>query len=120
MLAKAGPLRVDPGQDRQSRCEPRVRLEDPHPHGVDAAAVAKTAGMGFVVGTLSGFFGIGGGFLIVPGPVLAAGMAMIDAIGSSRVAVGAFGLATAFDRVFGGVLVMVALYMLAQNLSAVG
>jgi uncharacterized membrane protein YfcA len=31
----------------------------------------------------SGFFGIGGGFLIVPALVIATGMPMINAIGSS-------------------------------------
>jgi uncharacterized membrane protein YfcA len=45
------------------------------------------------VGAASGFFGIGGGFLIVPGLVFATGMPMINAIGTSLFAVGAFGSA---------------------------
>lgn len=49
----------------------------------------------FAVGTLSGFLGIGGGFLIVPGLLFATGMPMICAIGSSLLAVGTFGLTTA-------------------------
>ena len=52
-------------------------------------------GTGLVVGALSGFFGIGGGFLIVPGLVFATGMPMLQAIGTSLVAVTAFGLTTA-------------------------
>ncbi len=52
-------------------------------------------GFGLVVGTLSGFFGIGGGFLIVPGLMAATGMPLINAIGSSLVSVTAFGLTTA-------------------------
>jgi uncharacterized protein len=52
-------------------------------------------GIGFVVGALSGFFGIGGGFLVVPGLVAATSMAMIVAVGSSLVSVTAFGLTTA-------------------------
>ena len=44
-----------------------------------------------------GFFGIGGGFLIVPGLIAATGMPMINAIGSSLVAVIAFGLTTAAE-----------------------
>ena len=52
-------------------------------------------GTGLAVGALSGFFGIGGGFLIVPGLVLATGMPMLQAVGTSLVAVTAFGLATA-------------------------
>ncbi len=52
-------------------------------------------GIGLGVGALSGFFGIGGGFLVVPGLVAATSMAMIVAIGSSLVSVTAFGLTTA-------------------------
>lgn len=50
---------------------------------------------GLGAGTLAGFFGIGGGFLIVPGLVYATGMPLTYAIGSSLVAVTAFGLTTA-------------------------
>jgi uncharacterized membrane protein YfcA len=52
-------------------------------------------GTGFVVGFASGFFGIGGGFLIVPGLVGATAMPIFNAIGSSLVSVTAFGLTTA-------------------------
>lgn len=52
-------------------------------------------GTGLGVGALSGFFGIGGGFLIVPGLVFATGMPMLQAIGTSLVAVTAFGVTTA-------------------------
>ena len=47
------------------------------------------------VGGLSGFFGIGGGFLIVPGLIFATEMPIINAIGSSLLSVGAFGATTA-------------------------
>ena len=50
----------------------------------------RLAATGFGAGALSGFFGIGGGFLIVPGLIFASGMEIIAAIGSSLVAVGAF------------------------------
>ena len=56
------------------------------------------------VGTLSGFFGIGGGFLIVPGLILATGMPIINAIGSSLLAVGSFGLATAANYTVSGLV----------------
>ena len=46
----------------------RAAPAEPRPSG--RAAAAKVAGTGFAVGALSGFFGIGGGFLIVPGPDL--------------------------------------------------
>jgi hypothetical protein len=52
-------------------------------------------GTGLAVGALSGFFGIGGGFLIVPGLIGATAMPLINAIGSSLVSVTAFGLTTA-------------------------
>jgi uncharacterized membrane protein YfcA len=62
----------------------------------------RIAGAGLAVGALSGFFGIGGGFLIVPGLMAASGMAMLHAVGSSLVSVGAFGATTAasyaYDR----------------------
>jgi hypothetical protein len=52
----------------------------------------------------SGFFGIGGGFLIVPGLMLATRMPMIKAVGSSLLAVGSFGLATAVNYSFSGLV----------------
>jgi uncharacterized membrane protein YfcA len=62
----------------------------------------RLIGMGFGVGTLAGFFGIGGGFLIVPGLMLATGMALPSAIGTSLVAVAAFGLTTAGSYAISG------------------
>lgn len=46
-------------------------------------------------GVLSGFFGIGGGFLIVPALMWAARLPILLAVGSSLLAVSAFGLTTA-------------------------
>ncbi|HET6377296.1 MAG TPA: sulfite exporter TauE/SafE family protein [Methylocella sp.] len=59
-------------------------------------------GMG--VGALSGFFGIGGGFLVVPGLLAATGMPMISAVGSSLVSVTAFGLTTAINYAVSGLV----------------
>jgi len=61
-------------------------------------------GIGFLVGALSGFFGIGGGFLIVPGLIGATAMPLINAIGSSLVAVTAFGLTTAASYAVSGLV----------------
>lgn len=66
---------------------------------------AKIAAVGGGVGILSGFFGIGGGFLIVPGLVFSARLPMIKAIGSSLLAVGSFGLATALNYALSGLIV---------------
>lgn len=60
--------------------------------------------IGFGVGALSGFFGIGGGFLIVPGLMLATGMPLAYAIGTSLVAVFAFGAATAASYAVSGLV----------------
>jgi uncharacterized protein len=117
----------------------------------------RLLGTGFLTGALSGFFGIGGGFLIVPGLMFATGMLIINAVGSSLVAVTAFGATAAFNyarsdlvdwrlatvfilggvfgglaggraakvlgarrgalnMVFAGIIVVVAIYMLARSL----
>lgn len=62
------------------------------------------AGTGFGVGALSGFFGIGGGFLIVPGLVTATSMPLINAIGSSLVSVATFGATTAASYALSGLV----------------
>lgn len=61
-------------------------------------------GIGFAVGLFSGFFGIGGGFLIVPGLVLATSMPLAYAIGTSLVSVAAFGAATAGSYTLSGLV----------------
>lgn len=64
----------------------------------------KLAAIGFGTGALSGFFGIGGGFLIVPGLMLASGMPILNAIGSSLFSVGTFGLTTAVNYAWSGLV----------------
>jgi uncharacterized membrane protein YfcA len=64
----------------------------------------KLVGFGLGAGIFSGFFGIGGGFLIVPGLTAATGMSMINAVGSSLVAVTAFGLTTAVNYSLSGLV----------------
>ena len=77
--------------------------------GVDGAAcnrgnAPKVLGFGLGTGIFSGFFGIGGGFLIVPGLVASTKMPMINAVGTSLVAVAAFGLATATNYAASGLV----------------
>jgi len=50
---------------------------------------------GFSVGVLAGYFGIGGGFLIVPTIMYSGGLNIIQAVGTSLVSVSSFGLTTA-------------------------
>ncbi len=74
------------------------------PSGCGPLPSAKVVAVAFAVGMLSGFFGIGGGFLIVPGLVFATGMPLISAVGTSLLAVGAFGLATALNYAVSGMV----------------
>jgi len=58
-------------------------------------SLPKMLGIGFAVGFASGYFGIGGGFLIVPGLIYSAGLNIVSAVGTSLVSVGTFGVLTA-------------------------
>lgn len=64
----------------------------------------KVASFGFGTGVLSGFFGIGGGFLIVPGLIASTSMTIYRAVGTSLVAVSAFGLTTALNYAASGLI----------------
>jgi uncharacterized membrane protein YfcA len=57
---------------------------------------------GLAVGTLSGFFGIGGGFLIVPALMLATGMPIQNAVATSLFAIAVFGASTAATYAWAG------------------
>jgi uncharacterized membrane protein YfcA len=63
----------------------------PFSRGIAPKLISYGVGSGLV----AGFFGIGGGFLIVPGLIAATGMPIVNAVGSSLVAVSAFSLTTA-------------------------
>lgn len=84
---------------------PRRSPEDP-----DVRLTRATAGSllprlvpgGLLVGLLAGFFGIGGGFLIVPALIMATGMPLRVAVGTSLVAVSALGLTTAASYALSG------------------
>jgi uncharacterized membrane protein YfcA len=79
----------------------RVGLPDVQMSWTNTPAIV---GLGLATGTLSGFFGIGGGFLIVPALMLATGMPIMNAISSSLVAVTAFGLTTAASYAWSGLI----------------
>jgi uncharacterized protein len=57
---------------------------------------------GLVAGTLAGFFGVGGGFLIVPALMFATGMTITNAIATSLVGITAFGAVTASTYMMAG------------------
>ncbi len=67
---------------------------------ISLGLAARLIPTGFFTGMASGFFGIGGGFLIVPGLIGATNMLILNAVGSSLVAVTAFGAATAASYAF--------------------
>jgi uncharacterized membrane protein YfcA len=81
----------------------RPRRDRPAGHQVTTLRnCLRTAVAALAAGAASGFFGIGGGFLIVPALMLATGMGMANAVGSSLLAVGTFGLATAVNYAVSG------------------
>ena len=96
LMIAVGVLMLRP---RKSGGDPDVRLARHSLH-----LLPRLAATGFLVGAMSGFFGIGGGFLIVPGLIAATGMPLINAIGSSLFAVTAFGLTTAASYAASGLV----------------
>ena len=62
----------------------------------------KLAPLGVLTGLAAGFFGIGGGFLIVPGLMAATGMTLANAAASSLLSVSVFGAATSLNYAFSG------------------
>jgi hypothetical protein len=85
---------------RKSGDDPDVRLNRESTRRLLPALI----GTGFVVGGLSGFFGIGGGFLIVPGLMGATAMPLLNAIGSSLVSVTAFSITAASSYAMSGLV----------------
>jgi hypothetical protein len=85
---------------RRSGSDPDARLTSQ----TAARLLPSLGGIGLVVGFASGFFGIGGGFLIVPGLIGATAMPIVNAIGSSLVSVTAFGLTTAASYAASGLV----------------
>jgi uncharacterized membrane protein YfcA len=64
----------------------------------------RLAGTGLATGAASGFFGIGGGFLITPSLMWSTGMPMDLAIGSSLLAVTAFAVTTGISYASAGLV----------------
>ncbi|MEH3048351.1 sulfite exporter TauE/SafE family protein [Sphingomonas adhaesiva] len=104
LLALFGLLMIGVGvsmlRPRRGAEVPDVRLTR------DSAAtlLPRLVPIGLGVGLAAGFFGIGGGFLIVPGLVLATAMPLPYAIGTSLVVVTALGLTTATSYAVGGLV----------------
>jgi len=83
---------------RQSPGNPDVHLD----RGSARHLLPRLLPAGLGVGLLAGFFGIGGGFLIVPALIFATGMPMRMAVGTSLVVVTTLGLTTAASYALSG------------------
>jgi len=98
LLAFAGLMLIAAWRMWANQDEPGAGDEDfelyPEPAGYDGThiatrtrvtplVVAKVLGAGTVVGFITGFFGVGGGFVVVPALVLALGFDMAEAVGTS-------------------------------------
>ncbi|AWR94614.1 sulfite exporter TauE/SafE family protein [Acidianus brierleyi] len=81
---------------------------------ISSVSIKKVIPAGFLVGFASGYFGIGGGFLVVPGLLFSTGLCMVRAVGTSLIAVGTFGVASAISYTFSGYVLFIVsiLYLL--------
>ncbi len=77
---------------------PDVRLS----RATASTLLPRLVPIGLGVGLAAGFFGIGGGFLIVPGLMMATAMPLKNAVGTSLVVVTALGLTTAASYALSG------------------
>jgi hypothetical protein len=71
---------------------------------LNAKLMLRLTPLGLLTGFAAGFFGIGGGFLIVPGLMLATGMTIANATASSLVSVALFGAATSLNYAVSGLV----------------
>jgi uncharacterized membrane protein YfcA len=97
LLLVVGALLLKP---RRTPPQPDVRLS----RDTAAHLLPRLVPMGFGTGLLAGFFGIGGGFLIVPGLVFATAMPIGVAVGTSLVIVTTLGAATASSYALSGLV----------------
>lgn len=104
LLAAFGALMIVVGalmlRKRRGGANPDVRLSAQSARFL----LPRLLGYGVAVGLMAGFFGIGGGFLIVPGLIAATAMPIAVAIGTSLVVVTALGATTAASYAWSGLV----------------
>lgn len=83
---------------RRQPADPDIRLS----RATASLLLPRLIPIGLGVGLAAGFFGIGGGFLIVPGLLAATAMPLVYAISTSLVVVSALGLTTATSYAISG------------------
>jgi uncharacterized membrane protein YfcA len=71
---------------------------------INQTLAMRLAPLGLLTGLAAGFFGIGGGFLIVPGLMAATGMTLAHAAAASLVSVVLFGAATSASYAVSGLV----------------
>lgn len=92
----------------EHRQDPAPRVDDPiitvsPTFACNCPAAAKVAVTAIVVGLMTGFFGVGGGFLVVPALVLALGLPMPFAVGTSLVVIAINSAAAFASRLGSGI-----------------
>lgn len=104
LLAAFGALMLVVGalllKPRRTPPQPDVRLS----RDTAAHLLPRLLPIGLGVGLLAGFFGIGGGFLIVPGLIFATAMPIGVAVGTSLVIVTTLGATTAVSYALSGLV----------------
>jgi uncharacterized membrane protein YfcA len=102
LLALFGAMMIVVGlamlRPRRSPEDPDVRLR----RDTAGHLLPRLIPAGLAVGLFAGFFGIGGGFLIVPALIVATGMPLRMAVGTSLVVVATLGLTTAASYALSG------------------
>jgi uncharacterized membrane protein YfcA len=83
----------------RARSEPSFR---PWRFGVSVSSVVKVTLLGLAAGWLTGLFGVGGGFVIVPVLVLVLGFGVTEAVGTSLLVIIIGSLVALADRLHGG------------------
>jgi uncharacterized membrane protein YfcA len=86
-----------------SMLRPKRDLGNPNAR-LNRTMAPRLTGAATVVGGAAGFFGIGGGFLIVPGLMWATGMTLAAAQATSLLSVAAFGASTALNYSLSGMI----------------
>jgi uncharacterized membrane protein YfcA len=86
---------------RRSR---RVEVAGADSPQTGAAQMVRVVAVAFLVGFLTGFLGVGGGFIIVPALVLAMGFGMPTAVGTSLVIISITSLAAFVERLGHGTI----------------
>jgi uncharacterized membrane protein YfcA len=107
----------------------KARNASSAPVGIRKRQVVRIVPTAFVVGIISGFFAIGGGFLVVPGLALAAAIDLRLSARCSLIPITAFAALDALEyvlgdrlplpvvqRTFAVFLGVIAAYMVAQNI----